>query len=78
MDSNVNPDTGNMLRKIFKIITLVLLIVVLPIIALTVGSIVVGGGTLPTWVGYVGFFPWFVLVLIFGSLWFYFSKWTEE
>ncbi len=43
LDSKVNPDTGNLLRKIFKIITLVMLCVVLPAIAITVGSFAVVG-----------------------------------
>ncbi len=78
MDSNVNPETGNKMRKIFALITLLLVIVVLPAIVIAIGAIVVGGGEIAAWVGPVAFFPWFVLVLVFGSLWFYFSKWTEE
>ncbi len=79
IDSGVNPSTGNLLRKIFKIITLILVIVVMPAIALAIGSVAcMGGVELASWVLYVGFIPWFVLVVIFGLLWFYFSKWTEE
>lgn len=77
IDSKVNPDTGNLLRIIFKTITLILVIVVMPIIVALVGSFAVVGD-IPNWTGYAAFFPWFVLVVISGILWFYFSKWIPE
>lgn len=101
LDERVNPNTGNLLRKIFKVSTLLLITLGLFIIVIVVGSLAVvrsiqdsstdswfsGADTnlYLTWdtslstaaIICIGFIPWFVLVLISGSGWFYFSKWTE-
>lgn len=77
MDSKISPTTGNLLRKIFMWITIILIFVVMPVICFTIGSIIIGG-TVASWVGPVAFIPWFALVLITSTLWIYFSKWTEK
>lgn len=77
MDSKVSPKLGNTLRKVFMWTTMILIFVGLPVICFTIGSIAVAA-TIPAWTAYVAFFPWFILVAVTGTLWFYFSKWTVK
>ncbi|BDU67776.1 MAG: hypothetical protein TYPL_4290 [Candidatus Tyloplasma litorale] len=80
LDAKVDPVKGNKFRKLFKSLTLILIIVVLPIIAAIVGSFVCIQPDDFNYnaAAYGGFIPWFVLVFSSGMLWFYFSKWTVE
>ncbi len=77
MDSKVNPATGNLLRKVFAWLTMLLIFVGVPVITFLVGTFAVSA-PVASWLVYAGLLPWLVLVIIFGLLWFYFSKWTEE
>lgn len=81
-DSNLDPSLGNKLRFIFKTITLVLIIIILPIITVVVGSIALNAETFEVLntkaIMLSGFIPWFILVIVSGSLWYYFSKWIPS
>ncbi len=77
MDAKISPDTGNILRKTFMWITMILIFVGLPVICFAIGSVVMGGTSVEL-AGLITTIIYIVLVAISWTLWFYFSKWSEK
>lgn len=76
LDSKIEPTKGNKIYKIFKIISLVMILVGIPLCAVSFGIFVLDGG--PTIVIVITMWTLFAILMISLLGWFWFSKFNDN
>lgn len=77
-ENRINPSFAKIVCKLFKTIALLLVIVGLPVIVITFGSLVQDGQVIPEVVVLSIVISWLVVTFLTLLTWFFFSKWNVK